>query len=125
MSPDNISPLLKKHEAADLLQIDPGTLDDWVRAGVVHPIRTPGGYPRYREVELLGLISFDPRSERLLMASEAADLLNSSPKKLRRLVKKGLLSVIRVGRGPYRYRESEIRALVQKPAPSPSDSAKI
>ena len=39
--------LLKKSEYADYFSVSEGTVDTWVRAGKVTPLRTPGGYPRF------------------------------------------------------------------------------
>lgn len=41
-------PLLTKEEYAAHFRVSPKTVDDWVRKGVVTPILTPSGRPRFR-----------------------------------------------------------------------------
>jgi excisionase family DNA binding protein len=45
--------LLTSHQASSLLQVDPSTIANWVKAGRLSAFRTPGGHLRIRAGELL------------------------------------------------------------------------
>lgn len=45
--------LLTSHQASSLLQVDPSTIANWVKAGRLGAFRTPGGHLRIRAGELL------------------------------------------------------------------------
>lgn len=49
--------LLAPREVAALLFVDPKTVTKWAVAGKLSSIRTPGGHRRYRESEVLAIIS--------------------------------------------------------------------
>ena len=55
--------------------------------------------------------------ERLLTPAEVASLFRVDPKTVTRWAKAGKLSAIRTLGGHRRYRESEVRALLQGPIP--------
>ena len=47
--------LLTPAEAGVILGVDPKAVTRWVYRGHLHPVRTPGGHRRYREVEVRAL----------------------------------------------------------------------
>jgi len=49
--------LLTPAEVANLFRVDPKTVTRWAKAGKISAIRTLGGHRRYREAEVLALLS--------------------------------------------------------------------
>ena len=49
--------LLTPAEVASLFRVDPKTVTRWAKAGKISAIRTLGGHRRYREAEVLALLS--------------------------------------------------------------------
>jgi excisionase family DNA binding protein len=66
----------------------------------------------------------DLLQERLLTAGEVAALLRVDPKTVTRWAASGRITSIRTPGGHRRFRESEVRAIVQGDAPPKSDGAK-
>jgi excisionase family DNA binding protein len=53
--------LLTPAEVASMFRVDPKTVTRWAKSGKLTSIRTLGGHRRYREAEVLGLLSGIPR----------------------------------------------------------------
>jgi excisionase family DNA binding protein len=49
--------LLTPAEVAALFRVDPKTVTRWAKAGKISAIRTLGGHRRFREAEILELLS--------------------------------------------------------------------
>ena len=49
--------LLTPSEVAAMFRVDPKTVTRWAKAGKISAIRTLGGHRRYREAEVLALLS--------------------------------------------------------------------
>ncbi len=49
--------LLTPSEVAKLFRVDPKTVTRWAKAGKITAIRTLGGHRRYRQSEVLALMS--------------------------------------------------------------------
>lgn len=49
--------LLTPAEVATMFRVDPKTVTRWAKAGKLASIRTLGGHRRYRETEVLALLS--------------------------------------------------------------------
>lgn len=56
--------LLTPGEVAALFRVDPKTVTRWAKAGKLASIRTLGGHRRYREDEVLALLSSVPQQRR-------------------------------------------------------------
>lgn len=52
--------LLSPQEVAQIFRVDPRTVIRWVKAGKLHPQRTPGGHRRYRRAEVDALLNEEP-----------------------------------------------------------------
>lgn len=50
-------PLLTPGEVAGMFRVDPKTVTRWASAGQIGSVRTPGGHRRFRESEVLALLS--------------------------------------------------------------------
>jgi excisionase family DNA binding protein len=59
---NNLSPFLTMREAAEVLRIEPRTLQYWVRQGRIQQLQISGRGVRFRKDEVLALISSDPRT---------------------------------------------------------------
>jgi excisionase family DNA binding protein len=70
----------------------------------------PGGSPREREVSVKNAAE---EADRLLTPAEVAAMFRVDPKTVTRWAKAGKLSSIRTLGGHRRYRESEIKGLLQ------------
>jgi excisionase family DNA binding protein len=53
----NPEPLLTPAEVAARFRVDPKTVTRWAKAGRITSIRTLGGHRRYRESEIIALLS--------------------------------------------------------------------
>ena len=53
--------LLTPSEVASLFRVDPKTVTRWAKAGKLTAIRTLGGHRRYRQTEVLSLLSLDQK----------------------------------------------------------------
>ncbi|MCL2454429.1 MAG: BldC family transcriptional regulator [Micrococcales bacterium] len=62
MHPTNVESesLLTPAEVASLFRVDPKTVTRWARSGKLSAVRTLGGHRRYRESEVLNLLSGVP-----------------------------------------------------------------
>lgn len=63
MPGDQPERFLTPAEVSRLLRVDRKTMIRYEGRGTLHPIRTPGGHRRYRESEILSLISATPQEE--------------------------------------------------------------
>lgn len=53
---------LTSHQVAKLLNVWPHTLRRWEKAGKLKPLRTPGGHRRYKESQMIAIVtSFSAR----------------------------------------------------------------
>ena len=52
--------LLTPSEVASLFRVDPKTVTRWAKAGKLTSIRTLGGHRRYKESEVMALITLIP-----------------------------------------------------------------
>jgi excisionase family DNA binding protein len=59
MQPKTITPdqLLTSHQASELLQVNPSSINKWVSEGRLPAFRTPGGHRRIRAADLAGFLS--------------------------------------------------------------------
>ncbi len=48
--------LLTSYEVGELLQVDPSTVNKWVKEGRITAFKTPGGHHRIRAADLLGFL---------------------------------------------------------------------
>lgn len=53
----NADSLLTSHEAGLLLQVNPSSINNWVRAGRITAFRTPGGHLRIRAADLVQFLA--------------------------------------------------------------------
>jgi len=53
----NSETLLTSHQAGSLLQVNPSSINNWVREGRLHAFRTPGGHRRIRAQDLVNFLS--------------------------------------------------------------------
>jgi excisionase family DNA binding protein len=56
LPPPGEEPLLKPHEVAQLLRVDPRTVSNWARNGKLRCIRTVGGHRRFPESDVRALL---------------------------------------------------------------------
>jgi len=63
--------LLTSHEVGALLQVNPSSINKWVKEGRIHAFRTPGGHRRIRARDLVDFLDGHhmPVPQRLLSAS--------------------------------------------------------
>jgi excisionase family DNA binding protein len=54
--------MLTPAEVAAAFSVDPRTVIRWAKSGRLHPVRTPGGHRRYREVQVRDLLENGPPS---------------------------------------------------------------
>lgn len=54
---DDAGRLLTCAEVAELFRVGPKTVTRWVQTGRLSTVRTPGGHHRFREAEVLALLS--------------------------------------------------------------------
>jgi excisionase family DNA binding protein len=55
--------LLTPSEVAKLFRVDPKTVTRWAKAGKITAIRTLGGHRRYRQSEVLALMSNEGKAK--------------------------------------------------------------
>jgi excisionase family DNA binding protein len=58
---DPDDPFLRPRQAARLLGVEPRTVSNWARAGLLHAQRTAGGHHRFRLSEVQRLAREHPR----------------------------------------------------------------
>jgi predicted site-specific integrase-resolvase len=113
--------LLMPGEVAALFGVKPVTVKRWALAGKLTPVKTPGGWRRYRADEVLALRERGPDSLELLTRAQVAQLLQVPPKRITRWAKVGKLTPVDTLGGHHRYRADQVRALV---ATSQSEAAR-
>jgi excisionase family DNA binding protein len=57
----NLSPFLTTSEAAELLRVQPRTIQYWEKSGRINALRISGRGVRFKREDVLALISPDPR----------------------------------------------------------------
>jgi excisionase family DNA binding protein len=57
----NLSPFLTTSEAAELLRVQPRTIQYWEKSGRIKALRISGRGIRFKREDVLALISSDPR----------------------------------------------------------------
>jgi excisionase family DNA binding protein len=101
--------LLLTGEIAAMYGVDPKTVRRWVKAGKLASICTPGGRGRrYPPPEA----ALPERDGPLLTCGEVAVLFRVDPTTVTRWAKNGKLTSIRTPGGHRRYRETDVRALI-------------
>lgn len=56
----SVDRILSPGQVAEAFAVHPKTVTRWANAGVLTPIRTPGGHRRYKESEVRRLLSPEP-----------------------------------------------------------------
>jgi excisionase family DNA binding protein len=99
-------------EVARLWNADQKTISRWADTGELPSIRTPGGHRRFTEATVREHVGF-LGGDTYLTTAEVAAIFRVSPKTVRGWAETGKLPCIRTVGGQRRFRESEIRALIE------------
>jgi excisionase family DNA binding protein len=101
--------LLLTGEVAAIYGVDPKTVTRWAKAGKLACIRTPGGqHRRYPQPEA----PLPGQDGPLLTAGEVAAMFRVDPKTVGRWARQERLPCIRTLGGHRRFRETDVRALI-------------
>lgn len=105
--------LMRPSEVATLFKVHRRTVWHWETVGLITAIKTAGGHRRYLESEVRALVGDLLTDEELVTPREIATQLRVSMGTVARWGQTGKLTQIVLPRGGcYRYRASEVRALL-------------
>ena len=122
-------PLLTAAEVAKIFRVDPKSVTRWAVNGKIVSIRTPGGHRRFRET-VIRVLTQTPESAELaplLTSAEVATMFHVDAKTVTHWAITEKIASIRTPGGHPRFRESEVRALMQtaeaEPLLTPGEAA--